>query len=404
MAPVFEYEARSRTGKKIKGTLTADEPSVVANQLKEQGYFITSVNKKPGKKDIGEYFDFRKKVKIKDLAVFSQQFSVLIDSGIPLIDAIILLQRQTNNRKLKEVLNNVQEDVETGSSLSGAFENYLDVFPPLYYQLIKAGEAAGVLDRVLSNLANHYEKQDELNGKVKSALYYPITILCVAVIAVVFMIIVIVPQFVGMFTDMGAELPLPTKILLEMSGFLQKYWWFITVLIVLIIYGLKKYIDTTTGKFRFDKLKLQLPIAGNLFRKITISRFTGTLSVLLNSGVDLLTALNIVEDIVGNSVFARVITDSRSSVREGISLSEPLEKSGEFPGMVVQMLKVGEETGKVDGMLQKISSFYDREVESTVEGTISMIEPLMIVMLAIIVGFIVISIVMPMFDMFSYIG
>jgi len=404
MAPVFEYQARSRTGKKINGTITADDPSVVASQLKEQGYFVTAVNKKMEKKDIGEYLSFGKKVKIKDLAVFSQQFAVLINSGIPLVDAITLLQSQTSNKKLKEVLAKVQEDVETGSSLSEAFKNHPDVFPDLYYQLIKAGEAGGVLDHVLSNLASHYEKQDELNGKVKSALYYPVTILCITVLAVVFLVMFIVPTFVEMFSGLGAELPLPTRMLLGASGFLQSYWWVLLGIIVLVAYGVKKYNDTTTGRYRMDTFKLKLPVIGNMLRKIAISRFTGTLSVLLNSGVDLLTALNIVEDIVGNNVFARVITESRASVREGVSLSEPLEKSEEFPGMVVQMIKVGEETGQIDQMLQKVSSFYDREVESAVEGSISMIEPVMMVFLAIIVGFVVISIALPMFDMFSHIG
>ncbi|HLV09656.1 MAG TPA: type II secretion system F family protein, partial [Halanaerobiales bacterium] len=277
MAPVFEYQARSKSGKKVNGTISADEPSLVASQLKEQGYYVTSVDQKVEKKDVGEYFSFLNRVTINDLAVFSQQFSVLINAGISLVDAIELLNDQTNNKKLQEVLREVQEEVETGSSLSDAFKNHSDVFPPLYYQLIKAGEAGGRLDTVLANLAEHYERQEELKNKVKSAMYYPVVVLIIAVLAVIGMLMFIVPQFVGMFADMGAELPLPTRILLMLSNFLQNYWWFLGGILAVIIFALLQYNKTAIGKLFFDSLKLKIPSMGILFKKIAISRFSGTL-------------------------------------------------------------------------------------------------------------------------------
>jgi len=403
MAPVFEYQARSKSGKKVNGTISADEPSLVASQLKEQGYYVTSVDQKVEKKDVGEYFSFLNRVTINDLAVFSQQFSVLINAGISLVDAIELLNDQTNNKKLQEVLREVQEEVETGSSLSDAFKNHSDVFPPLYYQLIKAGEAGGRLDTVLANLAEHYERQEELKNKVKSAMYYPVVVLIIAVLAVIGMLMFIVPQFVGMFADMGAELPLPTRILLMLSNFLQNYWWLLGGILAVIIFALLQYNKTAKGKLFFDSLKLKIPIMGILFKKIAISRFSGTLSMLLNSGVDLLAGLGIVEEVVGNDVYSQFITESRIKVRDGESLSASIEKDDLFPNMVVHMLRIGEETGQIDQLLQKVTDFYDREVESAVEGSISMIEPLMIVMLAIVVGSAVIAIVLPMFDMFQHI-
>src|SRR5690554_2274738 len=403
MAPVFEYQARSKSGKKVNGTISADEPSLVASQLKEQGYYVTSVDQKAEKKDVAEYFSFLNRVTISDLAVFSQQFSVLINAGISLVDAIELLNDQTNNKKLKEVLREVQEEVETGSSLSEAFKNHSDVFPPLYYQLIKAGEAGGRLDTVLANLAERYERQEELKNKVKSAMYYPVVVLIIAVLAVIGMLMFIVPQFVGMFADMGAELPLPTRILLMLSNFLQNYWWFLGGILAVIIFALLQYNKTAIGKLFFDSLKLKIPSMGILFKKIAISRFSGTLSMLLNSGVDLLAGLGIVEEVVGNDVYTQFITESRIKVRDGESLSASIEKDDLFPNMVVHMVRIGEETGQIDQLLQKVTDFYDREVESAVEGSISMIEPLMIVMLAIVVGSAVIAIVLPMFDMFQHI-
>ena len=401
MAPEFNYVAKNKSGDEIKGNLEADNSSLVASQLKEKGYYVTSIKEKKARKSIDEYFKFHKRVKIDDLAVFSQQFSVMINAGISIVQAIGILRDQTENSRFKEIIGKVQEDIETGTGLAEAMSKYPDVFPDLYCQLIRAGETGGVLDQVLNKLADHYERQSELNGKVKSALYYPIAILIVAIAVVIFLLLKVVPQFVSMFEDFGAQLPLPTRILLGTSEFMQNYWYVIFAVLAVIAVALYYYKQTQKGSYKFDQLILQIPIIGNMMKKVYISRITSTLAILLNSGVDLLSSLAIVEDVVGNEVYGQILTEARIQVREGVNLSDPLSESREFPKMVVQMIKVGEEAGNVGQMLEKISSFFDREVEASVESSISLIEPVMIVFLAVIVGFVAISIVTPMFDMFQ---
>lgn len=402
MAPVFEYEAKNKKGEKISGELTAEQSSQAVKQLREKGYFVTSIKKKLEKKDIKEFLKFNKRVKTNDLAVFSQQFSAMINAGITVVDSLEILREQIEHTKLKEVIINIQEEVETGTSLSEAMGKHPDVFPDLYCQMVKAGETGGILDKVLIQLAEHYERQDEINGKIKSSLYYPLTIMLVAVVVVVFLMIQVVPQFVSMFASFGGILPLPTRILLSVSGFLQKYWWIVFLFIFLLLILIFKYIQTPEGKYKFDQVMLKLPVIGKMMKKIYLSRFANTLSILLGSGVSLLSALTIVEDIISNKVFARALTEVRSQVREGATFSEPLISTKLFPGMVIQMIKVGEEAGTLENMLKKISVYYDREVENSIDSSISLIEPVMIVILALVVGFIVVSIVMPMFDMFQF--
>ncbi len=401
MAPVFHYIAKNKNGDELKGSIEAESSSMVASQLKEKGYYITSIKEKKRRKSVGEYLQFDKRIKISDLAVFSQQFSVMINAGISLVEALETLKRQTENKKFADVISRVQEDVETGSGLAESMAKYPKAFPDLYCQLISVGEAGGVLDQVLIKLAAHYERQDELNGKVKSALYYPVTILVVAVAVVVFLLLKVVPQFVSMFEGFGAQLPLPTRILLGSSKFIQSYWYIIMLIIAIIAFALYYYKNTPKGEYKFDKLLLELPVLGNMMEKVYISRITSTLAMLLNSGVDLLSSLAIVENVVGNKVYGQILTEARIQVREGVSLSEPLSNNEEFPRMVVQMIKVGEEAGNIGEMLNKISNFFDREVEASVDGAISLIEPVMIVFLAVIVGFVAVSIVTPMFDMFQ---
>ncbi len=402
MSPVFNYVARSKSGEQINGTLEADNSSNVASQLREKGYYVTDLDEQRDRGSFREYLKFSRKVKIKDLSVFSQQFAAMIDAGISLVEALEIMQKQISHPELQKVVLAIQESVETGSSLAESMSEHPDIFPSLYVQLVRAGETGGVLDQVLNKLAAHYERQDELSGMVKSALYYPITILIVAVVVVVFLLLSVVPQFVGMFEDFGAQLPLPTRILLGSSTFLQTYWWGILIVVGLLGFFAYYYKNTPRGEIQFDKLKLKIPIIGNMLQKVYVSRFASTLAILMDSGVDLLSSLAIVEDVVGNRIYSRIITEARIQVREGVGLSSPLSSHEEFPPMVVQMIKIGEETGAIGNMLNKVSTFYDREVESSVDGAISLIEPIMIVMLAVVVGFVAVSIVTPMFDMFQY--
>ncbi|TDS31743.1 type II secretion system F family protein [Halanaerobium congolense] len=401
MAPEFEYTAKNKNGETVKGTIEAEDKSAIATQLRSQGFYVTEIKEKKASRDLKDVFNIKKKVKLKDLAIFSQQFAAMIDAGISLVDALFILAKQTEHSHLKEVITQVQEDVETGISLANAFAKHPKVFPELYIQLVRAGESGGVLDTILNKLADHFDRQDELNSMVKSAMYYPLVILMVGIAVVIFLVLQVVPQFVGMFADFGTELPLPTRMLLGLSTFMQAYWWMLLLGGVIVIFLFSRYRKTPKGKERLDRLILKLPVLGPMMRKVYVSRFSSTLAILLDSGVDLLSSLTIVEDVVGNKVFSDILTDARVRVREGSTLSEPLQESGEYPPMLVHMLSVGEETGAVGDMLNKVSKFYDRQVEAAVDGAISLIEPIMIVLLAVMVGFVAISIVTPMFDMFQ---
>lgn len=401
MAPIYEYEAMSRGGERVAGRIEADRSNIAAKQLKESGYYVTSIKEVQEKKDLGSVLKASGRVKTKDLTIFSHQFAAMIDAGISLVDAFNILYEEAEHPKLKEVIREIQEDIETGSSLSDAMSRHPKVFPELYCQLVRAGETGGVLNTVLNQLAAHYDKQEEINGKVKSALYYPITILVIAVFVVIFLVVKIVPTFVGMFNSFGAALPLPTRILLGASDFLQTYWWALLLGIGGLLAIFYSYRQTPSGELQLDKLILKIPVIGNMMQKVILSRFSSTLAILLGSGVDLISSLNIVEDVVGNKVYANALVEARGQVREGVSFSRPLANMPIFPSILVQMVKIGEESGNLEMMLNKVSNFYDREVGNAVEASISLIEPLMIVFLAGVVGFIVISIVLPMFEMFQ---
>ncbi|MCF8009130.1 MAG: type II secretion system F family protein [Halanaerobiales bacterium] len=402
MAPVFEYEVRSQNGQKIEGTLEAENETMLASNLRKKGYYILNIKKKREGLNLNNILNFNKKVKLNDLAVFSRQFSAMINSGISIIDALDILRDQIDHPTLKKTVIAVTEDIETGSDLSESLSKHPDVFPELFVQMVRAGETGGIIGDVLDKVADHYEKQDELQGKVKSALYYPITIMVIALLVVIFLLTNVVPTFVTMFGDLGAELPLPTKILIGLSSFMQSYWWLVALVLLALFFFFRNYRKTPNGRLRTDSFILKIPKVGEMMKKIYLSRFSSTLSVLLSSGVDLLAGLSIVEGVVGNRLYGQALTEARIKVREGATLSDPLEKRAEFPKLLVHMIKVGEETGAMSGMLDKVAMFYDREVDRSVEGVVSIIEPVIIVFLALVVGFVVISIVMPMFDMYTY--
>lgn len=404
MASLFEYEAKDRNGKKVTGKLEADSKTAIATQLKEKGYYITNISLKKQSKDVSEILNFTNSVSTKELSVFSQQFATMIDSGISLVDSLQIMYDQMDNKFFRKSLEEILEDVETGVSLANAMQKHVKIFPTLYIELIRAGEAGGVLDIVLNKLADHYERQSKLNSMVKSALYYPLTILTVAILVVTFLVVQVVPQFVGMFSSLGANLPLVTRILLAISDFIRGYWWAILLFIILMIFIFSRYRQTGNGRLKTDKLILKIPVFGNMMQKIYLSRFSSTLSILVDSGVGLLESLSIVENVINNKVYSDTLTKIRVQVREGMSLAAELDRYPKlFSLMVIQMTRVGEETGALPKMMGKISDFYDSEVETSVDGVITLIEPAMIVILAVVVGFVAVSIITPMFDMFQYI-
>jgi type IV pilus assembly protein PilC len=400
----YQYSVRDRAGKVVSGTLDAESPNAVAQKLKSMGYTPVSINAhKAGMKTEIKVPGMGGKVGLKDLAVMSRQFATMINSGLSLLRALNILSEQTPNKKLAEVLSEVRNEVETGNALSAAMAKYPEIFPPLMVNMIKAGEVGGFLDQVLLQIASNYESEVRLRGKVKSAMTYPVVVFVMAMLAVTGMLLFIVPVFSKMFEGLGANLPAPTQMLVNMSHILKTFMPFIIVGLIVFAIVWKKVKRKEQVRNVVDPIKLKIPVFGPLFQKIALSRFTRNFGTMLHAGVPILQSLDIVADTSGNVVVAKAVRDVQESVRSGESLTQPLTHHAIFPPMVVQMLAVGEDTGALDAMLHKISEFYDQEVESTTESLTALIEPLMIAVLGGLVGSMIIALYMPIFKVFDLI-
>ena len=404
MADSYAYRVRTKEGRVIAGKMEADGEAAVATRLRSQGLVPVQITKEAGTNLKKEITLLPKKVKLKDLAIFARQFATMINAGLSLLRTLSILAEQTENPKLAETIGLLRDDVERGSSLSGAMSKHPKIFSDLFVAMVRAGETGGQLDTVLNRVADNMEADYKLRQKVKSAMTYPIVVAGIAVLLVTVMLLFVVPTFAKMFTDLGGELPLPTKVLLAMSGAAK---WLVPLLVVLAIVGRIAYkrgrAASANVRYRADRIKLKVPIFGELFLKVAISRFTRTLALLLKAGVPVLQALDIVSDTTGNEVVTRATADVKESVRSGETIAGPLARHPVFPPMVVQMISVGEDTGQVDEMLDKVSDFYDQEVESTTEALTSLIEPIMIAVLGGIVGSMIIALYMPMFGIFDLI-
>jgi type IV pilus assembly protein PilC len=406
MATTYAYKVRDRAGKVVSGTLEAENAAAVAGRLKGMGYAPISIDesKTGGLKTEVKMPGFGgKKVKLKDLAVMSRQFATMINSGLSLLRALNILSEQTENPELARVLGEVRNDVETGNALSVAMAKHPKVFPPLMVNMTKAGEVGGFLDSVMLQVAENYEAEVKLRGKVKAAMTYPVVVFVLAILMTVVMLIFIVPTFANMFETLGGSLPAPTKVLIFMSKTLK----LLAPLLVLALIGFtilwKKVKHTDRVRNFVDPLKLKIPVFGPLFQKIALSRFARNLGTMMASGVPILQSLDIVADTTGNVVLGRAVRDVQESVRTGESLAKPLTNHKVFPPMVVQMMAVGEDTGALDTMLMKISQFYDQQVEATTESLTALIEPLMIAFLGAVVGSMIIALYMPIFKIFDLI-
>jgi type IV pilus assembly protein PilC len=404
MADSYTYRVRTREGRVVEGTMDAKGESAVANRLRSQGLIPISIAKEAKISGKTEIHILPQRVKLKDLAVFSRQFATMINSGLSLLRTLNILAEQTENPLLAKTISSLREDVERGSSLSAAMSKHPKAFTPLFVSMVKAGETGGQLDTVLNRVADTFEADYKLRQKVKSAMTYPVVVAGIAMLLVSVMLLFVVPTFAKMFIGLGGTLPLPTKILMAVSTRAKVI---IPLFIVFAIGGTVGYkkirAKNADMRLRFDKIKLKIPIFGDLFQKVAVSRFARTLGLLLRAGVPVLQALDIVADSTGNEVLARAAKDVKESVRSGESMSAPLAKHEVFPPMVVQMIAVGEDTGALDAMLDKVSDFYDQEVESTTESLTSLIEPVMIAILGGIVGAMVIALYMPMFKIFDLI-
>ncbi len=402
MATTFEYRAKDSDGKVKKGTIEASTQTAAATALRGKGLSPLSLSETAAansglKKEI-KIPGLTDRVKAKDVAIFSRQFATMINAGLSLLRSLSILSDQTENKALSDIIDLVKADVERGTSLSAAMEQHPKAFNQLYTAMVKAGEVGGVLDDTLLRLADTLEAQVALRSKIKSAMMYPIAVFGLVIFIVAAMIIFVVPMFEALYADLGGELPGATKFLLLLSKLVTTYWWAVIIVSVGSLVSFKRWIATDGGRSTFDAIKLKLPIFGNLIHKTAIARFSHTLAALTKTGVPILQAMDIVSDTAGNAVVARAVQDVKASVAEGESIAAPLRDHPVFPPMVVQMIAVGEETGALDTMLEKVGDFYDSEVEAMVEGLTSLIEPLLIVVLGATVGGMLIALYMPMFN------
>jgi type IV pilus assembly protein PilC len=402
--PTFTYKAVEGSGKTVRGQMDGENQQAVLAKLRERNVQVVDIAEQKAGGLSALKINRVGKVKLNSLVVFSRQFATMIDAGINVLKCLDILETQTKDPVLKTVIGECRRDVVGGSSLTEAVQKHPRVFSKLYCSMIKAAEIGGILDQILDRLAQFLEREQEIIGKIKGAMVYPCCVLVFAIMMVFAMMIFVLPTFKDIFADFGGKLPAITAMMFTISTFMRNFWYLVLATPVGIFFGFKYYYTLESGRWNLDKLKLRIPVIGELVQKMSISRFSRTLGTLVNSGVPMLRALEIVSETAGNVVIAKAVTDARNCVREGQKISAPLEASGMFPPMVTQMIDIGEETGRMSDMLIKVASFYDQEVEVAVKALTSLIEPALIIFLGGIVGFIVASIMVPMFTMINEIN
>jgi type IV pilus assembly protein PilC len=393
----FTYTARAAKGELKSATIEATSREEAISQLRKQRLNVIKIDEQQKRKKPG-------KVSMRDIVIFTRQFSTMINAGLPLVQAMGILAEQSENPSLREITKQVVFDVESGNTVADALRKHPSAFSDLYVNMVAAGEAGGILDTILMRLAVFMEKNDALVRKVKGAMIYPGVIMTVAAGAIIVLLVFVIPTFQRMFAEAGIALPLPTQIVIGLSQGLQAYWWAVILAVVAVVYAIKKYYATNDGKLVIDRLMLKAPVLGDVLRKSAVSRFTRTLGTLIGSGVSILDGLEITAKTSGNRVIQDAIMESRASIAGGETISAPLKKSQVFPPMVISMINVGEQTGGLDEMLTKIADFYDEEVDAAVSGLLSLMEPVMIVFLGVVVGGMVVAMYLPIFDMVNAAG
>ncbi len=400
MPATFDYKVRDKTGALVTGQLVGDNEAIVMTRLRQMG--LTPVRVKQASTGLKMEIHLRPgRIKLKQIAVFCRQFATMVNSGLPILRALSILSDQTESKELAKVLFAVRAGVENGSSLSAAMAEHPKAFNNLFISMVKAGETGGVLDDVLLSLADQIEREVELRRQIKSAMTYPIVVVALVTLILAAMLLFVVPQFETIYSSLGGTLPLPTRMLLSVSRAVRNYWYIVLLGAVVTSFLFRRYKKTEAGRARVDAVKIRIPIFGPLFHKVALARFASTLGMLLRSGVPILQALDNVNETVNNRVIGDAVDDVKTSVREGESIAKPLGQHKAFPPMVVQMMAVGEETGAVDTMLDKVAEFYNSEVTATVEAMTSLIEPLLIAVIGGAVGAAVIALYMPMFNVIN---
>ena len=401
----FSWEGKNRAGQVQKGEMEAPNEAAVNAQLRRNGIMPTKVKERGKGLDVElKIPGFAPKITTKDLVVFTRQFATMIDAGLPLVQCLDILGRQQDNKTFKGILVNVKEAVESGSTFADALKKHPKAFDDLYVNLVAAGEVGGILDTILNRLAAYIEKALKLKKQVKSAMTYPTTIIGIAVLVIAVILVFVIPAFEKMFADFGGSLPMPTQIVINMSNFIQKYILVIIAGIFFTIWGVKRIYRTKAGRAAIDKWALKVPVFGILIRKVAVAKFTRTLGTMISSGVPILDGLDIVAKTAGNKTVETAIYKVRQSISEGKTIAEPLEESGVFPPMVCQMIAVGEQSGAIDTMLNKIADFYDDEVDDAVSNLTAMMEPLLMLFLGTTVGGLVIAMYLPIFKLAGTVG
>ncbi len=395
--PIYIYSAKTVAGEIQSGNVDLPNREAVIGYLRRQRLIPVTVREKP--KDVT--IPMGRRIRMKEIVHFTRQFATMVNSGLPLVQCLDILSQQTENKFLSKSVREVQADVESGATLADALRNHPKVFTDLYVNMVAAGEAGGILDTVLLRLSVFLEKNEALVRKVKGAMIYPGVILSVAVVAVTVLLVFVIPTFESMFSSVDLALPAPTRFVIWLSDMIQNYWWLILGVIAATIWSVRMYYKTAAGRLALDKLLLRVPVLGDLLRKTAVARFTRTLGTLLASGVSILDGLEITARTAGNRVIHDAVMRSRSSIAGGETIAEPLKQSGVFPPMVTQMINVGEQTGTIDEMLDKIADFYDDEVDTAVEALLSAMEPMLIVFLGVVVGGMIVAMYLPIFDMIN---
>ncbi len=403
--PIYKWEGKTAKGVVKKGEMEAPNEAAIRIHLRQQSVIPIKIESKEKGLNINISLPFlKKKVQQRSVAVFTRQLATMIDAGLPLVQSLEVLSQQQDNKVFKNIIREIREDVEGGSTFAGALKKHPKAFNELYTNLVVAGEEGGILDTILNRLASYIEKAEALKKKVKSALIYPATIVSVAVIVVIILMVFVIPVFETMFQSAGQSLPLPTLIVLTISKMIKKYIIILIPVLIFLGYLFKRYYKTDNGKAVVDRLLLKLPVFGPLFRKIAVARFSRTLGTLVSSGVPILDGLSIVSRTAGNRAIEIAIMNARASIREGETIAEPLGRSALFPPMVIQMIAVGESTGALDSMLSKIAEFYEDEVDVAVANLTSLLEPLLMIFLGVVIGGVVIAMYLPIFNMASAVG
>ena len=405
LATTYKYKAVDISGKVVEHTHQANTKEEVLKMIRDKGLTPIRIELEEQKsKDVGDISLFQKKVKVKDISIFCKQLYTMLNAGMPLSNALDVLGSQTENKVLRQTIKEVYSQVQTGAMLSQAMKKHRNIFPNLLITMVESGEMTGNLDSVLARMSEHFEKENKINSKIKGAMVYPTVLSVAAVGVVIFLLTFIMPTFTGMFTSSGVELPGPTKLLMAISDALKNYWYIFIIVIGGALFIIRRYIKTTTGKRQFDKFKLKIPVVGPSVTKIATSRFTRTLSTLMASGIPIVPAMETSASVTNHQVVIDGMEKVIEDVKKGLSISFLLKNMDFFPPMVISMVGIGEESGSMEDMLSKTADYYDEELDASIQKMLALLEPLLILFMGVIVGFIVISMMLPIFDMTKTVG